>query len=198
MAEKVAILELNMVEGDAELIKVTIEGVEYAIKVDDQTKRPIFIEGTTIKKILLEGDAAEGGGGANIEVDSVMSSVSTNPVQNKVIKNYVDFKEYIRKSVRAGQYGEFENYHYITFDDSGKPVLKVIDNSSMDGATTTIKQLAFQKDIDSLQSKINTLQTQLAELQAKLATVALTGEYDDLNNEPIEMNETDVNNTTNK
>lgn len=196
MADKVAILELNMVEGNAELIKVTIEGVEYAIKVDDQTKRPIFVEGTTIKKILLEGDVIEGGGGANIEVDSVMSSISTNPVQNKVIKEYVDRKDDLMKEVAAGSYGQITNYHYITFDSSGKPALKVIDNAGAE-ITTTFKQFAYQKDIDSLRSTINALQAELNNLKTQLATVAMTGEYDDLNNEPIEMNETDVNNTTN-
>ena len=33
-----------------------------------------------------------GGGGTSITVDSAMSSTSTNPVQNKVIKAYVDSK----------------------------------------------------------------------------------------------------------
>ena len=33
-----------------------------------------------------------GGGGTSITVDSAMSSTSTNPVQNKVIKEYVDNK----------------------------------------------------------------------------------------------------------
>ena len=45
------------------------------------------------KKSLQEKlDNGELGGGTNITVDSAMSDISTNPVQNKVIKEYVDNK----------------------------------------------------------------------------------------------------------
>lgn len=42
---------------------------------------------------IAEVTTGGGGGGSNITVDSEMSSTSTNPVQNKVVKQYVDNAE---------------------------------------------------------------------------------------------------------
>lgn len=44
------------------------------------------------KSLQEKLDNGELGGGTNITVDSAMSDISTNPVQNKVIKEYVDNK----------------------------------------------------------------------------------------------------------
>ena len=44
------------------------------------------------KSLQEKYDNGELGGGTNITVDSAMSDISTNPVQNKVIKEYVDNK----------------------------------------------------------------------------------------------------------
>ena len=45
---------------------------------------------TNLQKAIDDG--LIGGGGTSITVDTAMSSTSTNPVQNKVIKAYVDGK----------------------------------------------------------------------------------------------------------
>ena len=48
-----------------------------------------FDDGKNLQEKLNNGEL---GGGTNITVDSAMSDISTNPVQNKVIKEYVDNK----------------------------------------------------------------------------------------------------------
>lgn len=48
-----------------------------------------FDDGKNLQEKLNNGEL---GGGTNITVDSAMSNISTNPVQNKVIKEYVDNK----------------------------------------------------------------------------------------------------------
>ena len=55
--------------------------------IDESTKH--WFIGDTDTGILAEGKDGEG---SSITVDSAMSSTSTNPVQNKVIKEYVDNK----------------------------------------------------------------------------------------------------------
>ena len=49
-----------------------------------------FDDGKNLQEKLNNGEL--GGGGTSITVDTAMSSTSTNPVQNKVIKAYVDSK----------------------------------------------------------------------------------------------------------
>ena len=49
------------------------------------------------------------------DVDSAMSGTSFNPVQNRVIKKYVDDKEFILKSTTSGSTKKFK----ITVDDAG-------------------------------------------------------------------------------
>lgn len=44
-------------------------------------------------KTYVDNKIAEGGGGSTITVDSALSDTSTNPVQNKVIKNALDTKQ---------------------------------------------------------------------------------------------------------
>lgn len=44
---------------------------------------PLNNDGTTIIK-------RGGGGGSSVTVDAAMSATSTNPVQNKVVKEYID------------------------------------------------------------------------------------------------------------
>ena len=52
----------------------------------------VDIEGTP-KRLQEAIDNGElGGGGTSVTVDTEMSDTSTNPVQNKVIKKYVDDK----------------------------------------------------------------------------------------------------------
>ena len=55
--------------------------------IDESTKH--WFIGDTDTGIVAEGKDGEG---SNINVDSAMSNTSTNPVQNKVIKKYVDDK----------------------------------------------------------------------------------------------------------
>ncbi len=50
------------------------------------------------------------------DVDDTMSDTSFNPVQNNVIKKYVDDKEFILKSTTSGSTKKFK----ITVDDAGK------------------------------------------------------------------------------
>lgn len=66
------------------------------------------VEGTTI---TIQGS---GGGGSSITVDSSMSGTSTNPVQNKVIKSYVDTRVPAPTSSDKGK--------FLQVDNSGKAV----------------------------------------------------------------------------
>lgn len=57
-------------------------------------KQDKLISGTNIKTINNQSILGSGnitiGGGSSVTVDTSMSSTSTNPVQNKVVKNYID------------------------------------------------------------------------------------------------------------
>lgn len=72
----------NDMWGDANLPEV-----EEDKKVNVGTVRPGSSSGGS-----TGGGGTSGGGGSDIVVDSAMSSSSTNPVQNKVVKKYVDDK----------------------------------------------------------------------------------------------------------
>jgi hypothetical protein len=72
----------NDMWGDANLPEV-----EEDKKVNVGTVRPGSSSGGST------GGGTSGGGGSDIVVDSAMSSSSTNPVQNKVVKKYVDDAE---------------------------------------------------------------------------------------------------------
>ena len=61
------------------------------------------VEGTTI---TIKGS---GGGGSSITVDSSMSGDSTNPVQNKVIKSYVDTRVPAPTSSDKGKFLQVNN-----------------------------------------------------------------------------------------
>jgi hypothetical protein len=74
----------NDMWGDANLPEV-----EEDKKVNIGTVRP----GSSSGGGSTGGGGTSGGGGSDIVVDSAMSSSSTNPVQNKVVKKYVDDAE---------------------------------------------------------------------------------------------------------
>lgn len=81
--------------------------------------------------------------------DTEMSSISTNAVQNKVIKNYVDKKDSIKTVVMVGSQSQIEDTHQITFNSNGKPIYKYTDNASSVPKTTQ-KKLVTETDIESL------------------------------------------------
>lgn len=74
------------------LLSSSHNSLDAAIK----TKQDTLVSGINIKTINGQSIVGEGNvtisGGSTIEVDSDMSDSSTNPVQNKVVKAYVDSK----------------------------------------------------------------------------------------------------------
>lgn len=73
------------------------------------------------------------------EVDDAMSNISTNPVQNKVVKNYIDEKSYISQTIREGQYEDY--YQILINETNGKPQYRYVTQPSN---TETIKNIATE------------------------------------------------------
>ena len=74
-------------------------GISSAVLNSDYTLTLTFTDGTSYTTPSIrgekgekgeKGDSGEGGGGGSVTVDTEMSITSSNPVQNKVIKSYVD------------------------------------------------------------------------------------------------------------
>lgn len=79
---------------------------QKAIKTKIDTKQDTLVSGTNIKTInntsLLGSGNIDIQGGGSITVDSVLSTTSTNPVQNKVITSALDDKQDNLTSLNAG------------------------------------------------------------------------------------------------
>ena len=71
-------------------------GISSAVLNSDYTLTLTFTDGTSYTTPSIrgekgeKGDSGEGGGGGSVTVDTEMSITSSNPVQNNVIKSYVD------------------------------------------------------------------------------------------------------------
>lgn len=74
-----------------------------------------------------------GGGGSDIVVDSAMSPTSTNPVQNKVVKQYVDDAETKSKKYTDDKIAQIETGGGISLENADKRYIrKVVDNFDSD------------------------------------------------------------------
>lgn len=71
----------------AEILKNT--NIDSANQVTLTFNANLDISAGDYKIVVLAGGAVSGGGGGSITVDSSLSTTSTNPVQNKVITNYI-------------------------------------------------------------------------------------------------------------
>ena len=75
---------------------VSGNGISSAVLNSDYTLTLTFTDGTSYTTPSIrgekgeKGDSGEGGGGGSVTVDTQMSSTSSNPVENNVIKRYVD------------------------------------------------------------------------------------------------------------
>ena len=79
--------------GDRGLKGDTGNGIASAVLNSDYTLTLTFTDGTTYTTPSIRGEKGEkgdGGGGGSVTVDTEMSVTSSNPVENNVIKSYVD------------------------------------------------------------------------------------------------------------
>ena len=100
-------------------------------------------------KVIKEYD--EGDSTAIIDIDTAMSDTSVNPVQNKVIKKYVDSKQVEVPIAGTGKAGIVKPADGLTVEEDG--TLKV----KLDGTTLTMDQVNnVIKLADALKDKIGT------------------------------------------
>ena len=150
--------------------KVSIDSFESEVNhlttmID--TKQPLLVSGENIKTI--NGTSLIGSGNIDIEsgtkitVDIVMSDVSENAVQNKVIKSYVDTNKVTKTSQLANDSGFLTQHQDIsgkldkteaelTYQTKGDYALKsdIYDKSVLD------EKLALKADASDLNYKLDT------------------------------------------
>jgi hypothetical protein len=79
----------DLLNSELEVELISIPNAQVQIESETVTELPSSGSGSAPSS----GGSTGGGGGSDIVVDSAMSSSSTNPVQNKVVKKYVDDAE---------------------------------------------------------------------------------------------------------
>ena len=81
----------DLLNSELEVELISIPNAQVQIESETVTELPSSGSGSASSSGgSTGGGGTSGGGGSDIVVDSAMSSTSTNPVQNKVIKAYVD------------------------------------------------------------------------------------------------------------
>ena len=83
----------DLLNSELEVELISIPNAQVQIESETVTELPSSGSGSASSSGgSTEGGGTSGGGGSDIVVDSAMSASSENPVQNKVVKKYVDDK----------------------------------------------------------------------------------------------------------
>lgn len=84
----------DLLNSELEVELISIPNAQVEIESETVTELPSSGSGSAPSSGgSTGGGGTSGGGGSDIVIDSAMSSTSTNPVQNKVVKKYVDDAE---------------------------------------------------------------------------------------------------------
>lgn len=86
-----------------------------------------------------------------IDVDSSISSTSTNPVQNKIVKSYVDSRTAVDSAVNDYSSNAIQNKAVKVYVDSR------IDDEMSDNSTNAIQNNVVKKYIDSAIGNVNSI-----------------------------------------
>lgn len=86
---------------------------------------------------------------AQVSVDSAMSNTSENPVQNKVVKDYID-----QKVLASGTFSEADATKLNAIEDGAQ--VNVIETIKVDGTALTVTDKAVDIDLSGKQDKLTT------------------------------------------
>lgn len=120
-----------------------------------------YIKGDSWTRLLKEGDVT--GGGADITIDSELSDISENPVQNKAIKAYVDTE--VSKKADDSIIASIEQQIANKQDNlvSGTSIKTINGNSILGSGDIKVvvdtSNLATKSEVNDKQDKITDLET---------------------------------------
>lgn len=169
-----------------------------------KAKQDSLVSGTSLKTIngetlLGSGNISTSGGGASVTVDTELSSTSTNPVQNKVVKAAIPTKtsqltndsnfltEHQRLKTINGESLVGEGNIVITSGDGSVSSYSALDNKpaingvTLSGGENSLDTLGIQPKGDYL-TEHQSLNGYTKD--SDLAKVAKSGSYDDLSDKP--------------
>ena len=166
-----------MADQDKKIHKILVGEDVYEVDakywggLEPSSKQDALVSGTNIKtingqSILGEGNVViEGGGSSNIIVDDAVSDTSTNPVANKVIKEYVDL------------HSQYERVDEIDAPDLDLPTI-VVDAQLSLSSSNPVENKAITAEINSkvsaskLAYEVAQINLSLADKQDKIDDIA--------------------------
>ena len=166
-----------MADQDKKIHKILVGEDVYEVDakywggLEPSSKQDALVSGTNIKtingqSILGEGNVViEGGGSSNIIVDDVVSDTSTNPVANKVIKEYVDL------------HSQYERVDEIDAPDLDLPTI-VVDAQLSLSSSNPVENKVITAEINSkvsaskLAYEVAQINLSLADKQDKIDDIA--------------------------
>ena len=141
----------DLLNSELEVELISIPNAQVQIESETVTELPSSGSGSASSSGgSTGGGGTSGGGGSDIVVDSAMSDTSTNPVQNKVVKKYVDDQKADAIKVAAAYTVEAINgmkdnwFDDKMSDDSRRGVRNYVIKAYVDGK---YDELAFLKDM---------------------------------------------------
>lgn len=166
-----------MADQDKKIHKILVGEDVYEVDakywggLEADSKQDVLVSGTNIKtingqSILGEGNVViEGGGSSNIIVDDSVSDTSTNPVANKVIKEYVDL------------HSQYERVDEIDAPDLDLPTI-VVDAQLSLSSSNPVENKVITAEINSkvsaskLAYEVAQINLSLADKQDKIEDLA--------------------------
>ena len=166
-----------MADQDKKIHKILVGEDVYEVDakywggLEPDSKQDVLVSGTNIKtingqSILGEGNVViEGGGSSNIIVDDAVSDTSTNPVSNKVIKEYVDL------------HSQYERVDEIDAPDLDLPTI-VVDAQLSLSSSNPVENKVITAEINSkvsaskLAYEVAQINLSLADKQDKIDDIA--------------------------
>jgi ribosomal 50S subunit-recycling heat shock protein len=165
-----------MADQDKKIHKILVGEDVYEVDakywggLEPDSKQDVLVSGTNIKtingqSILGEGNVVIEGGSGDIAIDDVISDTSTNPVANKVVKEYVDL------------HSKYERVDDIVAPDLDLPTIVVDDQLSL-SSSNPVENKVITAEINSkvsaskLAYEVAQINLSLADKQDKIDDIA--------------------------
>ena len=165
-----------MADQDKKIHKILVGEDVYEVDakywggLEPDSKQDVLVSGTNIKtingqSILGEGNVVIEGGSGDISIDDVISDTSTNPVANKVVKEYVDL------------HSKYERVDDIVAPDLDLPTIVVDDQLSL-SSSNPVENKVITAEINSkvsaskLAYEVAQINLSLADKQDKIDDIA--------------------------
>ena len=165
-----------MADQDKKIHKILVGEDVYEVDakywggLEPDSKQDVLVSGTNIKtingqSILGEGNVVIEGGSGDISIDDVISDTSTNPVSNKVIKEYVDL------------HSQYERVDEIDAPDLDLPTI-VVDAQLSLSSSNPVENKVITAEINSkvsaskLAYEVAQINLSLADKQDKIDDIA--------------------------